>query len=103
MKTMVWHELKTNFKGLLLWLIVMVMLAGMGSSEYSLLANGGESITLAIDAMPRIARIMFGIYDRISIGTPVGYYVCMYVFVVLYGSLYPRSLCWGNDYIKRRT
>lgn len=80
MKTMFWHELKINSKGLLLWLVVMVMLAGMGSSEYSLLASGGESITLAINAMPRIARIMFGIYDNISIATPIGYYVCMFLW-----------------------
>lgn len=80
MKTIFWHELKMNRKSLLLWLIGMAMLAGMGSGEYTVVVGSGEAVATGIAAMPKVARIMFGIYDSIPIDTPLGYYVCMFLW-----------------------
>jgi ABC-2 type transport system permease protein len=80
MKTIFWQELKISRKSLLLWLVGMAMLAGMGSGEYSVVVGSGEAVTIGIAAMPKVARIMFGIYDSIPINTPLGYYICMFLW-----------------------
>jgi ABC-2 type transport system permease protein len=56
------------------------MLLGMGAAEYSIVVGAGDAIVSGITAMPRITRIMFGIYDNIPLDTPLGYYVCMFLW-----------------------
>ena len=80
MKTIFWHELKFSRKSLLLWLISMSVLALLGAAEYGVVMSMGQSMTTVMDAMPKITRIMFGVYDSIPLATPVGYYVCMFLW-----------------------
>lgn len=80
MKTIFWHELKMNRKRQLIWLIAIAMLVGMGSAEYPIIVGSGEAVVAGIAAMPKIAKIMFGIYDSIPIDTPLGYYACMFLW-----------------------
>lgn len=80
MKTIFWHELKFSRKSLILWLASMLALALFGVSEYGVVAGEGQMLQTVMDSMPQAVRIMFGIYDRISLATPTGYYVCMFLW-----------------------
>jgi len=79
MKAIVLRELKANQKSLLIWMAGMLFMVAIGSAEYGTVVGNAESIMPMMDMLPRIVRVIFGM-DIIPINTPLGYYVCMYLW-----------------------
>ena len=79
MKAIVFRELKANRKGLLIWMAGMLFMVAIGAAEYGTVVENAESIMPMLDAMPRIVKVIFGM-DVLPVGTPLGYYVCMYLW-----------------------
>ena len=79
MKVIVFRELKANRKGLLIWMAGMLFMVAIGAAEYGTVVENAESIMPMLDAMPRIVKVIFGM-DVLPVGTPLGYYVCMYLW-----------------------
>ena len=79
MKVIVFRELKANRKGLLIWMAGMLFMVAIGAAEYGTVVENSESIMPMMDALPRIVKVIFGM-DILPIDTPLGYYVCMYLW-----------------------
>ena len=79
MKVIVFRELKANRKGLLIWMVGMLFMVAIGAAEYGTVVENSESIMPMMDALPRIVKVIFGM-DILLIDTPIGYYVCMYLW-----------------------
>lgn len=79
MKVIVFRELKANRKGLLIWMVGMLFMVAIGAAEYGTVVENSESIIPMMDALPRIVKVIFGM-DILPIDTPLGYYVCMYLW-----------------------
>ena len=79
MKVIVFRELKANRKGLLIWMAGMLFMVAIGAAEYGTVVENSESIMPMMDALPRIVKVIFGM-DILPIDTPIGYYVCMYLW-----------------------
>ena len=79
MKVIVFRELKANRKGLLIWMVGMLFMVAIGAAEYGTVVENSESIMPMMDALPRIVKVIFGM-DILPIDTPLGYYVCMYLW-----------------------
>ena len=79
MKVIVFRELKANRKGLLIWMVGMLFMVAIGAAEYGTVVENSESIMQMMDALPRIVKVIFGM-DILPIDTPLGYYVCMYLW-----------------------
>jgi ABC-2 type transport system permease protein len=79
MKAIVFKELKANRKGLSMWMFGMLFMVAIGAAEYGTVVENSESIMSMMDAMPRIVKVIFGM-DILPVYTPLGYYVCMYLW-----------------------
>ena len=79
MKVIVFRELKANRKGLLIWMAGMLFMVAIGAAEYGTVVENSESIMPMMDTLPRIVKVIFGM-DILPIDTPLGYYVCMYLW-----------------------
>ena len=79
MKVIVFREIKANRKGLLIWMAGMLFMVAIGAAEYGTVVENSESIMPMMDALPRIVKVIFGM-DILPIDTPLGYYVCMYLW-----------------------
>jgi len=91
MKTIVLRELKASRKNLLIWSGAMLGLVAIGAAEYPTVATSGEDLMLLIESLPRIVSVMFGM-DVIPLDTPVGYYVCLYLWYCLVAFTYSAVL-----------
>ena len=79
MKVIVFRELKANRKGLSMWMFGMLFMVAIGAAEYGTVVENAVSIMPMMDALPRIVKVIFGM-DILPIDTPIGYYVCMYLW-----------------------
>lgn len=79
MKAIVFRELKASRKSLLIWMVGMLFMVAIAAAEYGTVVESAESIMPMLDAMPRIVKIIFGM-DVLPVDTPLGYYVCMYLW-----------------------
>ena len=79
MKVIVFRELKANRKGLSMWMFGMLFMVAIGAAEYGTVVENSESIMQMMDALPRIVKVIFGM-DILPVYTPLGYYVCMYLW-----------------------
>ena len=77
MKTIFLKELKRSRRSLILWCTVIGSTALFGILEYPIMANYGDMITSALDVMPKLIQIIFGVYGA-DLTTTIGYYVVMY-------------------------
>ena len=57
----------------------MLFMVAIGAAEYGTVVENAVSIIPMMDAMPRIVKVIFGM-DILPIDTPLGYYVCMYLW-----------------------
>lgn len=76
------RELKANFKSLIFWSIGLFLMGAVGFFEYSAVASSGEAAVAIFDMMPRVVRVMYGA-GTLSLGTPEGYYACMFLWLTL--------------------
>nr|WP_312579799.1 ABC transporter permease subunit [Sedimentibacter sp.] len=77
MKTIFWKDLKLTRKGLVIWIAVVLLTAGMGIAEYPMMSQSFDSIMPALEMMPKVVRIMFGV-EGLTFKQPFDYYITMY-------------------------
>lgn len=96
MKTIFLKTLKKHRKGLVIWVLVMILTAFYAYMETPMVMENMDSIMSAMEAIPRIVVIMFGMNGP-SIGTPIGYYMIMYYWYCL--MVYPHAAFVGASFI----
>lgn len=96
MKTIFLKTLKLHRKGLVIWVLVMILTAFYAYMETPMVMENMDSIMSAMEAIPRIVVIMFGMGGQ-SIGTPIGYYLIMYYWYCL--MVYPHAAFVGAAFI----
>ncbi len=70
-------ELKRTRKGLLIWSLIIGLTAYLGILEYPVLAPYSDMLTDTLSLIPKIAQLVFGIYN-VNLGDTMGYYIVMY-------------------------
>ncbi|SHE40563.1 ABC-2 type transport system permease protein [Seinonella peptonophila] len=83
MKTIFFKELKFNRKPLILWSAIMLLLGLFGGAEYPVVMSSVDTLETSLAALPKIARVMFGVYDRFPLATPIGYIMCMFLWYTM--------------------
>lgn len=96
MKTIFLKTLKLHRKGLVIWVSVMILTAFYAFMETPMVMENIDSIMVAMDGLPRIVVIMFGMGGS-SIGTPIGFYLIMYYWYCL--MVYPHAAFVGAAFI----
>ena len=82
MKTIFLKDLKLTRKGLIIWLIIMILTAGMGVLEYPMIAKEADTLVSTLGNLPRIVRILFGV-DGMSFQQSSDFYITMYFWYCL--------------------
>lgn len=82
MKSIFLMELKRSRRSLILWCAVIGVTALFGMLEYPIMAGYGDMIARALDVMPKLIQIIFGVYGA-DLTTNMGYYVVMYFWLGL--------------------
>ncbi len=77
MVTIFKKELKRTRKGLLIWSLIIGLTAYLGILEYPVLAPYSDMLTETLSLIPKIAQLVFGIYN-VNLGDTLGYYIVMY-------------------------
>jgi ABC-2 type transport system permease protein len=98
MLTMFFKTLKLHRKGLFIWVAVMVLTTVYAAVETPMVMKNLDSIMAAMEMIPRIVMIMFGMGGT-SIGTPEGYYLIMYYWFCLI--TFPHAAFVGASFIAR--
>lgn len=96
MKTIFLKTLKLHRKGLIIWVLVMILTAFYAFVETPMVMENIDSIMVAMEGLPRIVVIMFGMSGS-SIGTPIGFYLVMYYWYCL--MVYPHAAFVGAAFI----
>ena len=86
------REIKSNFKSLIIWGIVIIVFNIMFFIEYGSIAKSAENASY-YDMMPNIVKVMMG-FSKLPLASEGGYYACMffwsslimYIFATLKGS-----------------
>ena len=82
MKTIFFKELKRTRIGLGIWSIIVGLVALMGILEYPVLGPNLHLIEEAVNLIPKLGQLVFGVYN-VSLNDPIGYYVVMYYWTGL--------------------
>lgn len=90
MKTLMKMELRQTRKMLLIWLTLVLMLAGFCYFEFLSLKDSLGEMSKLMDAFPRILLVMFGV--KADLSTPVGWYCCLYFWVAILAFAYALYL-----------
>lgn len=91
------RELKTNFKSLLIWALIIFLLVTIAAAKFSGFV-GDPSMQAFIDKLPEPMLVMFNI--RIfNLTTLSGFYGLMFVYFALMGAI--AAAMWGSDIISK--
>ncbi len=82
MGTIFKKELKRTRKGLLIWSLIVGLTAYLGILEYPVLAPYTDMLTSTLSMIPKIAQLVFGVYN-VRLGDTIGYYIVMYYWAGL--------------------
>ena len=82
MKIIFLKELKRTRMGLLIWSIMVGLVAFMGILEYPVLGQNLDLLEEALDMIPKVGQLVFGVYN-VNLTEPIGYYVVMYYWTGL--------------------
>jgi ABC-2 type transport system permease protein len=82
MKTIFLKELKRTRTGLIIWSIIAGLVAFMGIMEYPVLGQNLDLLEEALDLIPKLGQLIFGVYN-VNINDPIGYYIVMYYWTGL--------------------
>jgi ABC-2 type transport system permease protein len=75
-KTIFLKELKLTRKMLIIWLALVMLLAGFAAIEFAVLKNTMEQLAELTSSFPKIVLVMFGL-NGVDISTSAGMYQCM--------------------------
>lgn len=90
------REMRSNLKSVLIWSLVMFVMSAIGFGEYRIVIGESSAMDLSavIDIMPRILKVMFG-FGSVSIDTPEGWYVCMFLWCAIIAYIHAALLGAG--------
>ena len=90
---MIWHELKSNLKGLIGWTIAVIIFQLSGYSKYQgfAAAESSNSLNSITNVFPPALQALFGM-SNLNIGTLIGYFGILYVYFALMGCIYSGLL-----------
>jgi ABC-2 type transport system permease protein len=91
------RELKANFKSLVIWSIVMILLILVGTAKFSAFYNTPDSLKL-LDAMPPAMLDALNL-RAFNLTTLTGFYGIMFVYFGLLGAI--AAAMWGSDMISK--
>ncbi len=96
MLNLYYHEIKRNWRSLLVWAVSIAILMALVMSMFPAIAEDREGLTQTIKAlMPEQLMEAFGLMD-VDITTILGFYTLdPYIMVVLMGSIYAFLLAAG--------
>jgi len=82
MGTIFKNEVRRTRKGLLTWGIVVGIIAFFGMLEYPFLSQYLDLLEEALNTMPKLGQLVFGVFHA-ELTDPLGYYVVMYYWTGL--------------------
>ncbi len=93
---MIWHELKSNLKGLIGWTIAVLIFQLSGYSKYQgfVSAESSNSLSSITNVFPPTLQALFGM-SNLNIGTLIGYFGILYLYFALMGCIYSGLLGAG--------
>ncbi len=89
------HELRSNFKSLLIWSGIVILLVLEGFSEFSAFA-GDKSMLAVLDDVPPAMLSAFGM-NAFNMTTVTGFFGVMYSYFALMLTI--SAVMWGSDII----
>lgn len=91
------HELKANFKSLVIWCIIVGLLILIAIAKFSAFAND-PSMLIILDSMPEPLLEMFNM-RAFNLTTVTGFYGIMLDYFVLMGAI--AAAMWGSGIISK--
>jgi len=91
MKMIFVNEFKQNRRILIIWSVILFLTAALGGVEFGGLQSNFDVLMTAVNGMPRIVRLVFGI-DAVPLNTPLGQYICMYYWYAVIAFCYAAYL-----------
>jgi ABC-2 type transport system permease protein len=91
------RELKANFKSLLIWSGIMILLILIGTAKFAAFYNNPESLKL-LDAMPPAMLDAMNL-RAFNLTTVTGFFGIMFVYFGLMGAI--AAAMWGSDMISK--
>ncbi|MDH5506556.1 MAG: ABC transporter permease [Anaerolineae bacterium] len=91
------HELKANFKSLLIWSVVVILLISEAFAEFSAMA-GNPAILKVMDEFPPAVLEAFGMH-AFNMTTVTGYFGVVFIYFALFLTL--AAVMWGSDIISK--
>jgi ABC-2 type transport system permease protein len=91
------RELKANFKSLLIWGVIVVLLTVIGFAKFSAYANNPELLAI-LDNYPQAMLDAFNL-KAFNLTTLSGFYGVMYTYYALIASI--AAAMWGSDIIAK--
>lgn len=91
------RELKANFKSLLIWGVIVVILTVTGFAKFSAYANNPELLAI-MDSMPQALLDAFNL-RAFNLTTLSGFYGVMFTYFALIAGI--AAAMWGSDIISK--
>ncbi|MDD4296420.1 MAG: ABC transporter permease subunit [Ruminiclostridium sp.] len=85
------RELKANAKGLLLWLLWLIVLIAAGMGKFAGAENSSQSVNAIMEAMPDVILAMFGM-NGLDLDTIEGYYGVISFLVLIMAAIHSGML-----------
>ena len=86
-----WHELKDNFKSLLIWALGIIFMVAGGMSKYSAASQSGQSMNEIMSKMPRYIQSLFGI-SSFDLSLATGFYGVLFLYLVIMAVIHASLL-----------
>lgn len=85
------RELKANAKGLLFWLLGLIILIAAGMGKFAGAGNSSQSVNAIMEAMPDVILAMFGM-NGLDLDTIEGYYGVISFLVLIMAAIHSGML-----------
>lgn len=85
-------ECKLNRKMTILWTSIIAVMILFFAAEYPMVAGNVDQLDAIMDIMPPVMGIMMGIYPEVSIGDPVGFFYCLFLWCAIVANFYAATL-----------
>lgn len=93
-----WHELRTQRKGIIIWLIVMIVFIAAAMVKYDTIKEGGQSVNAMLETIPQTLQAVFGM-SGLMLDTVSGYVGICFIFIAVMVAIFAGML--GADIIAR--
>ena len=91
------RELKANFRSLLIWGVIVILLTVVGFAKFSAYANNPEMLAV-LDSMPQTLLDAFNL-QAFNLTTLSGFFGVMFTYFALIAST--AAAMWGSDVISK--